>query len=158
VTSSEAVPVDVDDLVDHVTDQIRIGGGRASAAVRPVLEALVEAGGHSTAEELADAIRTRHPDVHQSTVYRNLERFEQMGVAYHVHLGHGPALWHLTAASHHHLTCEACGAVVSVDPAVFYELQRTLVHQAGFVADFRHFGITGRCAACASDPAARIPH
>jgi Fe2+ or Zn2+ uptake regulation protein len=144
-----ASPLDVDGLVHQATEDIRQRGGRASAALRPVLEALVEAGGHSSAEELAAAVHARHPDVHQSTVYRNLDRFERLGIAYHVHLGHGPALWHLTAASHHHLTCERCGAVVTVDPAVFHEFQRTLHQQAGFVADFRHFAITGLCAACA---------
>jgi Fe2+ or Zn2+ uptake regulation protein len=141
-------PVDVEQLVEQVAGLIRHQGGRASACLRPVLEALMAAEGHSTAEEIAAAVHARHPDIHQSTVYRNLDRYEQLGVAYHVHLGHGPALWHLTAASHHHLTCEACGAIVAVDPSVFQDMQRALLQHVGFVADFRHFAVTGRCAAC----------
>ena len=142
-------PVDVDQLAEQVAGLIRQQGGRASACLRPVLEALVAADGDRTAEEIAAVVHAKHPEIHQSTVYRNLDRFEQLGVAYHAHLGHGPALWHLTAASHHHLTCEACGAIVAVDPSVFHDMQRALQQQAGFVADFRHFAVTGRCAACA---------
>lgn len=142
-------PVDIDQLAEQVAGLIRQQGGRASACLRPVLEALVAADGDRTAEEIAAVVHAKHPEIHQSTVYRNLDRFEQLGVAYHAHLGHGPALWHLTAASHHHLTCEACGAIVAVDPSVFHDMQRTLQQQAGFVADFRHFAVTGRCAACA---------
>jgi Fur family ferric uptake transcriptional regulator len=142
--------VDVDELAERVTGLIRQQGGRASACLRPVLEALVAAEGHCTAEEIAATVHARHPDIHQSTVYRNLDRFEQLGVAYHAHLGHGPALWHLTATSHHHLTCEGCGAIVAVDPSVFQDMQRALMRQVGFVADFRHFAVTGRCATCAA--------
>jgi Fe2+ or Zn2+ uptake regulation protein len=138
----------VDALVADVTERLRQRGGRASACLRPVLEALVAADGHRSAEELADDVHARHPDVHQSTVYRNLDRFEQLGVAYHTHLGHGPAMWHLAAASHQHLICEQCGAVIPADPGVFEALAAALQRQAGFVADFRHFAITGRCAAC----------
>lgn len=141
--------VDVDQLVEHVSGLIRQQGGRASACLRPVLEALASSEGHSTAEELATAVHARHPEIHQSTVYRNLDRFEQLGVAYHAHLGHGPALWHLAATSHHHLTCEACGSIVAVDPSVFQGMQRALLQQVGFVADFRHFAVTGRCEGCA---------
>jgi Fe2+ or Zn2+ uptake regulation protein len=141
--------VDVDRIFADVIERLRQRGGRASACLRPVLEALVGGDGHRSAEELADDVHTRHPEIHQSTVYRNLDRFEQLGVAYHTHLGHGPALWHLTALSHQHLTCEECGAVVAVDPAVFDAVAAMLQRHAGFTADFRHFAITGHCAVCA---------
>jgi Fe2+ or Zn2+ uptake regulation protein len=142
----------VDAILAEVIELLRERGGRASAGLRPVLEALVAANGHRSAEELAGDVHTRHPEIHETTVYRNLDRFEQLGVAYHTHLGHGPALWHLTASIHQHLTCEACGAVVAVDPAVFTALAATLQREAGFVADFRHFAISGRCADCHTEP------
>lgn len=147
---SAAGEVDVERIIADVTEGLRQRGGRASACLRPVLEALVAADGHRSAEELAEDVHARHPEIHQSTVYRNLDRFEQLGIAYHTHLGHGAALWHLTAASHQHLTCDHCGAEVTVDPALFDALAATLQRHAGFTADFRHFAITGRCAACAA--------
>jgi Fe2+ or Zn2+ uptake regulation protein len=149
---TSAAAGEVDRILEEVVDLLHRQGGRASACLRPVLEALMAAGGHRSAEELAEDVRISNPEIHQSTVYRNLERFEQLGVAYHTHLGHGPAIWHLTASSHQHLTCENCGAVVAVDASVFETVGRTLQRETGFTADFRHFAISGLCEACAAAP------
>lgn len=137
--------------IDHVMELVRHEGGRASTARRVILEALVAAGGHRTAEELAADIHAGHPDIHQTTVYRNLERFEDLGVAYHTHLGHGPAQWHLSASRHQHLVCEHCGAVIEAEPDILEALQTTLHDRLGFELNLRHFAIAGSCRTCASE-------
>ncbi|MGH9114224.1 MAG: transcriptional repressor, partial [Acidimicrobiales bacterium] len=78
------------------------------------------------------------------------ERFEALGVAYHTHLGHGPAQWHLSGSAHRHLTCQRCGKVIEVDPRLFGELQAALRDRYAFDVDLRHFGLDGYCAKCAS--------
>jgi Fur family transcriptional regulator, ferric uptake regulator len=127
---------------------LRAKGGRASGARRLILEAMASGRDHRTAEELADEIHADHPDVHQATVYRNLERFEELGVVYHTHLGHGPAQWHLGERHHVHLTCGACGGVVETDLAVFDAVRAELKTKHGFDIDIRHFAITGMCRQC----------
>lgn len=146
---SEPLPDDLS--VDEVLDLIRRRGGRASRAGRMVIESLTAAAGtHRTAEEVAEEVRSRSPQVHPATVYRNLERLESLGVAYHTHLGHGPAQWHLTAAAHPHLTCERCGTVIEAPSDAFRSLQAKLLQSTGFRVDLRHFAITGTCSACAA--------
>ncbi|MGH9057529.1 MAG: Fur family transcriptional regulator [Acidimicrobiales bacterium] len=134
---------------DAVMEMIRRSGGRASAARRAILEAMVAAGGHRSAEEIAVAVKANHPDVHEATVYRTLERFEALGVAYHTHLGHGPAQWHLSSSAHRHLTCQGCGKVIEVDLQLFRELQAALRDRFAFDADLRHFALDGYCSMCA---------
>lgn len=130
---------------------LRERGGRASGPRRVILEALITAGEHRTAEELAADIHDRHPEIHQATVYRSLERFEDLGVAYHTHLGHGPATWHLNQpAPHQHLTCESCSAVVEADAELLDQLQADVLARYGFAIDTHHFALTGTCAACRS--------
>jgi Fe2+ or Zn2+ uptake regulation protein len=132
-----------------VLELIRQQGGRASTASRVVIEFLTAAQGrHRTVDQLAVEIHAEHPEIHQTTVYRNLERLEALGVAYHTHLGHGPAQWHLANSSHPHLTCEHCGSVVEVPGEVFTSLQDALLANVGFRADLRHFALTGTCRAC----------
>jgi len=143
--------------IDEVMELVRHEGGRASTARRVILEALVAAGGHRTAEELAADIHSSHPEIHQTTVYRNLERFEDLGVAYHTHLGHGPAQWHLSGSRHQHLVCQHCGAVIEADPDILTALEATLHERSGFDLDLRHFAITGTCQSCASE-ARESPH
>lgn len=129
---------------------LRSHGSRASTPRRAVLHALLAAGGeHRTAEELAGEIREHYPDVNESTVYRTLDRFEELGIAYHVHLGHGPAQWHLSEQPRLYLTCARCGEVIEVEPPDYTGFDQHLRSRFGFHADFRHFALTGLCGRCA---------
>jgi Fe2+ or Zn2+ uptake regulation protein len=128
---------------------LRARGGRVTTSRRAILEAFLGMGGHVTAEALTARVQAHQPDVHESTVYRFLDDLERLGVVDHVHLGHGPAVYHLSSDAHHHLVCDACGAVVEVPEAVFAELRTRLELDFGFALQPRHFAVTGRCRACA---------
>jgi Fe2+ or Zn2+ uptake regulation protein len=133
---------------------LRARGGRVTTCRRAILETFLGVGGHVTAEALTARVQVGQPDVHESTVYRFLDELERLGVVDHVHLGHGPAVYHLASDAHHHLVCERCGAVVEVPEEVFAGLRVQLADDFGFSVDPRHFAVTGRCAACAGADAA----
>jgi Fur family transcriptional regulator, ferric uptake regulator len=137
--------------VDEVFDLLRSNGGRATSSRRVLLETLFEAEGHLTAEQLAEAVQIRAPDVHISTVYRNLDELQRLGVVLHSHLGHGPATYQLAANSHAHFICEQCGAMVEAPIELFKSLAKTVRTKLGFSIDPRHFAILGRCSSCATD-------
>jgi Fur family ferric uptake transcriptional regulator len=129
---------------------LRARGGRVTTSRRAILEAFLGLGGHVTAEALTSRVQAHQPDVHESTVYRFLDELERLGVVDHVHLGHGAAVYHLASDAHHHLVCDACGAVVEVPETLFADLRSRLELDFGFVLQPRHFAVTGRCRACAS--------
>lgn len=135
--------------VDEVLDLVRARGGRATASRRVLLEVLFEAGEHLTAEELTRAVQARAPDVHLSTVYRNLEELEALGVVGHTHLGHGPGTYQLAAFVHAHFLCEHCGASYEAPEELFDGLAAGARERFGFTIDPRHFAVLGRCGACA---------
>jgi Fur family ferric uptake transcriptional regulator len=112
---------------------------------------LFEASGHRTAEELAAEIQTHAPDVSISTVYRNLEELERLGVVVHSHLGHGPATYHLASATHGHLVCQKCDAHVEIDQGFFSDLRSQAIADFGFTIDPRHFAVIGLCRACQAE-------
>jgi len=128
---------------------LRARGGRVTTCRRAILETLLSVEGHITAESLTARVQVSQPDVHESTVYRFLDELERLGVVDHVHLGHGPAVYHLASDAHHHLVCDACGAVVEVPETVFAELRARLREDFGFSVQPRHFAVTGRCNSCA---------
>ena len=64
------------------------------------------------------------PEVHISTIYRNLDDLERLGVVVHAHLGHGPATYHLAAGAHGHFVCEECGAMIEAPDEIFGGLSR----------------------------------
>jgi Fur family transcriptional regulator, ferric uptake regulator len=134
--------------VDDVLALVRARGGRATLSRRIILQALFDADHHLTAEELALVVQSRAPDVHISTVYRNLEEMQRLGVVVHSHLGHGPAVYQLASTAHAHFLCEVCDATFEAPDDMFNGLARTAKAHLGFLIDPVHFAMLGRCAAC----------
>ena len=58
---------------------------------RELVLSAVRSLGHATPEEVAEKVRSTHPGINLSTVYRNLETLENVGLVQHTHLGHGGA-------------------------------------------------------------------
>lgn len=138
--------------LDSVLDLLRAQGHRVTTSRRILIQSLIEAGGHRTAEELAAEVHGRAPDVHLSTIYRNLEELERLGVIEHAHLGHGAATYHLAAVSHGHLACSKCGVTIEVPNEIFQSLRRDAKAKYGFAIDPLHFAMLGLCASCAAGP------
>ena len=134
---------------DEVLSLLRARGDRVTASRRAVVEALLAGDHHVTADEIAARVAENHPEVHRATVYRTLDRLEEVGVITHVHLGHGPSTFHLNDRPHHHAVCSSCGAVVEVPLAALDDLAARLRAEHGFALSTQHFALSGRCRACA---------
>jgi Fur family transcriptional regulator, ferric uptake regulator len=144
------------DTVEEVLALVRRHGGRATPARRLLLDALFASSGHRSAEDLAAEVHARAPDVHLSTIYRNLEELERLGVIDSTRLGSGPATYHLATAAHGHLACEQCGSMTEVPGEIFAGLVRSAQADYGFAINPHRFAVTGRCANCRQQ-AARTP-
>ncbi|HUR23141.1 MAG TPA: transcriptional repressor [Acidimicrobiales bacterium] len=139
----------VREQAEPILGLLRAQGGRVTTCRRAILETFLGIGGHVTAEVLTARVQANQPDVHESTVYRFLDELERLGVVDHVHLGHGPAVYHLASDAHHHLVCDNCGSVEEVPETLFAELRSQLSADYGFRLEPRHFAVTGRCKECA---------
>lgn len=134
--------------VEGVLRLVRARGGRATPSKRVLLEVLFDADDHRSVETLAAAVQARIPDVHLSTIYRNLEDLQELGVIVHTHLGHGPATYQLASLAHAHFICESCGKAIGAPDAMFEGLAKSAKDDLGFTIDPHHFAIHGRCADC----------
>jgi Fur family ferric uptake transcriptional regulator len=115
-----------------------------------VLAVLAEGDDHLTATDIAEAVRAEDPRAHLSTIYRTLERLRECGVVDHIHLAHGPVVFHLHRQVHHHLLCVGCGAVIDVTDDVFEPLTDSLARRYGFTLQPGHVALSGWCRDCAS--------
>jgi Fe2+ or Zn2+ uptake regulation protein len=140
-----AVPlVEAPDLESAAT-VVRSRGLRLSTARRLVLEALYATDEPLTADRLAG-------DLDLASVYRNLETLEQIGLVRHFHLGHGPGLYaRASAGRYEYLLCDACGAVVAVEPERLDAVRDRIRSDFGYEARFTHFPIAGLCPDCADE-------
>jgi len=136
------------DTVEGVLALFRAGGGRVTSSRRLLLHALFDEPRDRTAEEIAAEIQTNSPDVNLSTIYRNLDELERLGVVVHSHLAHGPATYHLAALAHGHLVCESCGTTIEAPPDLFSGLSRSAQSRYGFQIHPYHFAVVGRCQLC----------
>jgi Fur family transcriptional regulator, ferric uptake regulator len=134
--------------IEDVLALVRQHGGRATPARRLLLQALFGSQEHRSAEELATEVRAHAPDVHLSTVYRNLEELERLGVIDGTRLGDGPATYHLASAAHGHLVCEKCGSMTEVPDDMFRDLIGSARARYGFAINPHRFAVTGLCANC----------
>jgi Fur family ferric uptake transcriptional regulator len=134
--------------IDEVFAALRAEGHRVTTPCRLVVEALFAAGGPLSAQQIAR--ETGMPESDPSSVYRNLERLEGLGVIRHVHLGHGPSLYMLVGSGEkEYLLCERCGKATSVDPGDLDAVRAAIEERFGHRASFSHFPIVGVCDECA---------
>jgi Fur family ferric uptake transcriptional regulator len=123
---------------------------RVTPQRRVILEVVSELGGHMRAEDIVSEVTRRLPGVSPSTIYRNLQALEGVGLISHVHMGHAGAQYQaVDHGGHHHLVCGSCGKVQKIDKGSTSSLRRSLLAREGFEADFDHFAIYGTCAKCA---------
>jgi Fur family ferric uptake transcriptional regulator len=134
--------------IDDVAAAVRRDGGRLTTARRQVLEALFAAAELVSAEQIAAGAGTGVA-IELTSVYRNLERLEELGVVRHVHLGHGPGLYGLVGrGEREYLVCEQCGRVTVAEPSQLDEAREAIRAALGYQARFTHFPIHGLCADC----------
>jgi Fur family transcriptional regulator, ferric uptake regulator len=114
---------------------------------RLLLAALLQPG-HHTAEEIAATVRQQAPDVHLTTIYRNLDELERLHVVDRTYVSHGPATYRLAAAAHRHLACESCGAIAELPGEAFQTLRDMAMSMHGFAINPSHFAVPGHWAHC----------
>jgi Fur family ferric uptake transcriptional regulator len=130
-------------------ETVRASGKRLTVQRRLVLDAVQRARHHVTAEEIARRVRARHPQIDPSTVYRNLEALEELGLVTHTHLDDRVTRWHRADTHPHgHLVCRVCGTETEIRPAALEAMARRLRDEHRFEADLAHSAIVGICRQC----------
>jgi Fur family transcriptional regulator, ferric uptake regulator len=134
-----------------LAERLRSRGLRLTAQREQVLAA-VAALEHATPETIGTRLREAAgpggaaPDT--STVYRNLELLERLGLVWHTHLGKGAPVYHSAEHPHLHVVCQSCGEVSSVEPDLLDGAAERLAAELGFTVDVGHVALSGTCRAC----------
>jgi Fur family peroxide stress response transcriptional regulator len=97
-----------------------------------IVQALVAAENHPSAEEIYAAVRRKHPHVSLATVHRVLEQFCQVGEARKVTALHGSARYDGHVEPHHHVLCVRCRRVEDVEMPEVNALIQGMAHLGEF--------------------------
>src|SRR3954451_1480911 len=140
------------DATVPLAERLRARGLRLTAHRTRVLAA-VTALEHATPEAIGARLREEAghggaaPDA--STVYRNLEVLERLGLVWHTHLGKGAPVYHAAAEHPHlHVVCASCGAIASADSTLLDGAAERLAAELGFTVDVGHVALSGTCRDC----------
>lgn len=116
---------------------------------RMVLAAALGRDDHPTADDLHAEVAGVVPGIARGTVYRTLDTLVDLGLLVRVHHPGSAARYDARLERHHHLVCEACGAIRDLEDRRLDRLALPDTRKLGFrITDFSvHFrGLCRRCA------------
>ena len=134
---------------EQAADALRAHGCRVTQPRVAVLRALLEHGGTIDATALTERAQLYESGIHEATVYRTVRVLTEVGIASHVHAGHGPSLVRLAGDEQLVAVCQDCGAISPVPNEAVDELVESVAAATGFVLEPGHFALEGVCAVCA---------
>jgi Fur family ferric uptake transcriptional regulator len=116
-----------------------------------ILEAFLSASGHVTGEELFQAVRSLHPNIGYTTVYRTLKLLCDAGLAIERHFEDGITRYEIEHEHHDHLVCTKCGKIVEFECEMIEAAQNQIAERYGFrILRHRH-ELYGHCSSCRRD-------
>lgn len=99
-----------------------------------------------SAEEIFIKSKEKYPQMNFSTLYRNLEILENIGILHKTNIHGGTFSYGLICHSlhHHHIICKGCGKTESID---FCPLEKIKLHNNFILTDHK-FELYGYCQRC----------
>ncbi|BDV32353.1 Fur family transcriptional regulator [Microbacterium terricola] len=115
-----------------------------------VREALADARGFVSAQNLYATLRDENTGIGLATVYRALSGLAAAGGADSLHSPEGESLYRacVTAGHHHHLICRSCGRTVEIEATEVEQWAQRVAATHGFTAAEHVVDIFGLCATC----------
>lgn len=142
-----------EEVVTKMNDEwlraLQASGYRLTAPLRALVEVL--AGSERALEpvELYDLGRQKCPGLGLVTVYRTLEKLQELGLVQRIHQDQGCHRYLRAASGHEHtLLCTRCGRVVFFAGDDLSELCVELAQRTGFSIQEHWLQLFGLCADC----------
>lgn len=128
---------------------------RATKQGTAVRDALQNAGGFRSAQDVYAVLRTAGDSVGLSTVYRHLQSLVDDGVVDVIHNADGEATYRYCGDApaghhHHHLVCRRCGRTEEIEGRVVERWAGEVAHRHGYDEVDHTVELFGVCPACRS--------
>jgi Fur family ferric uptake transcriptional regulator len=126
---------------------------RATKQGAAVRDALQDAGGFRSAQDVYAALRSAGGAVGLSTVYRHLQSLVEEGVVDVIHTPDGEATYRYCGDSgerhhHHHLVCRRCGRTEEIEGRAVERWAGEIARAHGYTDVDHTVELFGRCTDC----------
>jgi Fur family transcriptional regulator, ferric uptake regulator len=138
-------------LVDIWLHQLQENGYRLTPARRAVVQAVATSPRAITPLQVYEAARRRHRALGLVSVYRTLEKLEQLHLIQRVHQPGGCQAFVSASYGHQHLLiCSQCGRAAYFEGDDLQPLIRSIARQTGFSIAEHWLQLFGLCQDCRS--------
>lgn len=152
----QAVPVDGDGMdeasklrrIEDFDRLCRERGLPRTAQRRLILETVLEAENHPTADEVFERVSVREPRVSRATVYRTLETLVSLRLITKVCHPGSAVRYDRRIDVHHHLVCMRCDAIIDFTSPQLDLPALPDTSAVGFEVDDYRVQIRGLCRTC----------
>ncbi len=133
-----------------IREKFRRSGYTLTSQRRAVLEALSEAKGHPSAEDVYMIVKRQNPRVALGTVYQALSVLEEIGVIGSKHWSESPTRYDLNVEPHLDIRCVRCGEVSEVPGIELDELESTIRNNTLYQVTRATMVVEGLCPSCST--------
>jgi Fur family transcriptional regulator, ferric uptake regulator len=134
---------------DEWLERLQASGYRLTGPRRVLVELISENTHALDPLDLYDLARREYPGLGLVTVYRTLEKLEELGLVQRVHQPGGCQAYLHAAHGHEHLLiCTSCGQAVYFSGDELDGLIAKVAGQSGFQIEGHWLQLFGRCARC----------
>jgi len=130
---------------------LQANGYRATTTRKAVVETLASSQRALSPIEIYEICHEKIKRMGLVTVYRTVEKLEELGLVQRVHQPHGCQAFIAAAVGHQHLLiCQGCGKVVffNGENEAMDSLMEEVSQQSGYQIDSHWLQLFGKCASC----------
>jgi len=121
---------------------------RQRAGILQVMQDMAAKHYHPTSQEVYEELRNRDIKVWLATVYRNLEKFNELGLVMKLDVPGHSARFDGTVTPHPHIKCVVCGRVDDLPPDARVEVKMKCESPAGYKVVDVQAEVLGICTEC----------
>jgi Fe2+ or Zn2+ uptake regulation protein len=137
------------DIQESWLEQLHENGCRITSPRRAIVNIMVNSDQALQAVEIFDLSRENHPQLGLVTVYRTLEKLEQLGLVQRVHQVEGCHLYLRAPQGHEHiLVCKTCRRTDYFRGDDLSELIEITSQKSGYKIEDHWLQFIGLCARC----------
>jgi Fe2+ or Zn2+ uptake regulation protein len=135
--------------VDTWLGQLQVNGYRLTEARRAVVETIQNSRRALTPVEVFDMARQKYRALGLVSVYRTLEKLEELHLVQRVHQPQGCQAFISESSGHEHLLlCQNCGQVTFFEGDDLETLIKTISEKTGYLIREHWLQLFGLCRAC----------
>ncbi|WP_180994313.1 peroxide-responsive transcriptional repressor PerR [Bacillus sp. Marseille-P3661] len=137
-----------EERIVEAMETLKNSGVRITPQRHAILEYLLNAMSHPTADEIYKALEGKFPNMSVATVYNNLRVFKETGLVRELTYGDSSSRFDCDISDHYHIICEECGKIVDFLYPGLDEVETLAKHVTGFEVSHHRMEVYGTCPEC----------